>query len=80
MGVHSKYKNATEFTHWTNFYLKFRHPIPFPTIQAIRPVFNNPSYSYKVFAKCMLKTWNDVELARSLKAILNPVVANVEAT
>ena len=50
---------------------------PFPTIQAIRPVFNNPSYSYNVFAKRMLKTGNAVELAGFFNANLNPVVANV---
>ena len=30
--------------------------------------------------KCALKIWNAVELGRFLKANLNPVVANVEAT
>ena len=54
--------------------------IPFPTIQAIRPVFYNPSYSYNVFAKRMLKTGNAVELARFFKANLNLVVSEVEAT
>ena len=31
-------------------------------------------------ARCALKIWNAVELARFLKANLNPVVADVEAT
>ena len=51
--------------------------IPIPTIQAIRPVFNNPSYCYNVFAKRMLKTGNAVELAGFFNANLNPVVADV---
>ena len=34
----------------------------------------------RVCAKCELKIWNAVELVRFLKAKLNPVVADVEAT
>ena len=41
---------------------------------------SNPSYTSRVCAKCALKIWNAVELARFLKANLNPVVADVEAT
>ena len=41
---------------------------------------HNPSYSSRVCAKCALKTWNTIELARFLKANLNPIVADVEAT
>ena len=36
---------------------------------------SNPSYSSRVCAKCALKFWTAVELARFLKANLNPVVA-----
>ena len=44
------------------------------------PFSNNPSYSFRVCAKCALKIWNVIELACFLKANLNPVVADVEAT
>ena len=40
------------------------------------PVSNNPSYFSRVCAKCALKIWNAVELAR-FKANLNPIVADV---
>ena len=44
------------------------------------PVFNNPSYSTRVCAKCALKIWNVVEPPCFLKATLNSVLADVEAT
>ena len=44
------------------------------------PVSNNPSYSTRVCAKCVLKIWTVVERPCFLKANLNPVVADVEAT
>ena len=44
------------------------------------PVSNNPSYSTRVCAKCALKLWNVVEPPCFLKANLNSVLADVEAT
>ena len=44
------------------------------------PVSYNPSYSTRVCAKCALKIWNVIEVPCFLKANLNPIVANVEAT
>ena len=44
------------------------------------PVSNNPSYSTRVCAKCALKIWNVVEPPCFLKANLNSVLADVEAT
>ena len=69
-GMHEK-KNRLQ-THWTKVLSR--------RSESSVPVSNSPSYSMRVCAKCALKIWNDVELPCFLKATLNPVIADVEAT
>ena len=67
VGDHLKAKRATEFSTLDRLTFMWRSGTSDPV--------SNPSYSSRVCAKCALKFWTAVELARFLKANLNPVVA-----